>query len=35
MIEQIEKIYRMKETTFVDTVIFIDQKKIVKIVKRA
>ena len=32
--EQIEKIYRMKETTFVDKVIFVDKGQIVKIVRR-
>ena len=35
IMEQIEKIYKMKETMFVDQVIFIKGKKVVKVVKRA
>ena len=35
MIEQVEKIYKMKETMFVDKVILINGKKIIKVVKRA
>lgn len=33
--EQIEKIFKMKETTFVDEIIFINDSKILKVVKRA
>ena len=32
--EQIEKVYKMKETMFVDKVIFISSGKIIKVVKR-
>ena len=35
IMEQIEKIYKMKETMFVDQVIFINGKKVVRVVKRA
>lgn len=35
IMEQIEKIYKMKETMFVDQVIFINGRKVVRVVKRA
>ena len=35
IVEQIKKIYKMKETLFVDKVIFINREKIIKVVKRA